>query len=187
MGFVKLYEEFSQDTPPTNPMALPIPKRKDKGSGMNWVRQEKRLAIYLRDSLRCVYCFDDVYTMQDKGASLTLDHVNTHISALRAGEKPDNSESNLVSCCSTCNSVRQDMDIDMFIEKVATKMSTTPEIIRTRLDTSLGKPLDMRKAKQLIIHKGSTLAVIMSKHPDLTLEESISCIDVNSMDQLINL
>lgn len=30
--------------------------RKADWQGMNWIRQDKRLAIYLRDGLACVWC-----------------------------------------------------------------------------------------------------------------------------------
>jgi 5-methylcytosine-specific restriction endonuclease McrA len=30
--------------------------RYEKRQGMNWIRPEKRLAIYLRDGLACCYC-----------------------------------------------------------------------------------------------------------------------------------
>jgi 5-methylcytosine-specific restriction endonuclease McrA len=43
--------------------------------GMNWIRQEKRLAIYLRDGLACGYCGDSV----ENGAKLSLDHLKPHI------------------------------------------------------------------------------------------------------------
>ncbi|KKK72946.1 hypothetical protein LCGC14_2898780, partial [marine sediment metagenome] len=33
-----------------------IASRKEKNQGMNWIRPEKRLAIYLRDGLACCYC-----------------------------------------------------------------------------------------------------------------------------------
>jgi len=37
--------------------------------GMNWIRKEKRLAIYLRDGLACGYCGQSI----EDGAKLTLD------------------------------------------------------------------------------------------------------------------
>jgi hypothetical protein len=39
--------------------------------GMNWIRQEKRLAIYLRDGLACCWCG---FTVED-GVRFTLDHI----------------------------------------------------------------------------------------------------------------
>ena len=64
--------------------------------GMNWITQKKRLAIYLRDGLACAYCGASVET----GAQLSLDHLIPH------SEGGTNHESNLVTCCSRCNSSR---------------------------------------------------------------------------------
>lgn len=36
---------------------------KKRTQGMNWIRKDKRLAIYMRDGMACVYC------------GLTLDHL----------------------------------------------------------------------------------------------------------------
>ena len=44
------------------------------GQGMNWLRPEKRLAIYLRDGLACCYCGSGV----EDGVKLTLDHLTPH-------------------------------------------------------------------------------------------------------------
>lgn len=63
----------------------------------NWIRSDKRLAIYLRDDLACAYCSQ---TIED-GSLLTLDHVLAH----HLGGTND--ESNLVTCCGTCNSRKQ--------------------------------------------------------------------------------
>jgi 5-methylcytosine-specific restriction endonuclease McrA len=64
--------------------------------GMNWIRQEKRLAIYLRDGCACVWCGAKV----EEGAQLTLDHVRCH----SAGGS--NAASNLVTACKRCNDSR---------------------------------------------------------------------------------
>ena len=42
-----------------------------KYQGMNWLRPEKRLAIYIRDGLACAYCGEGI----EDGATLTLDHL----------------------------------------------------------------------------------------------------------------
>ena len=63
-------------------------KRKANWQGMNWIRQEKRLAIYLRDGMSCAYCGASV----EGGAQLSLDHVKPHS---RGGS---NAAANLVTC-----------------------------------------------------------------------------------------
>jgi len=42
-----------------------------KWQGMNWIRREKRVAIYLRDGCACAYCGA---TLED-GTQLTLDYL----------------------------------------------------------------------------------------------------------------
>lgn len=58
--------------------------------GMNWIRQEKRLAIYMRDHFACLYCGKGV----EEEIVLTLDHV-VH--------RDGNDASNLVTACLECN------------------------------------------------------------------------------------
>ena len=76
---------------------------------MNWIRQEKRLAIYLRDGLSCAWCGDSV----ENGAKLSLDHVTPH------SQGGSNHESNLVTCCCRCNSSRADRDAAVFAAGVS--------------------------------------------------------------------
>ena len=58
------------DTTQTNTDA----RSKGKWAGMNWIRKEKRLSIYLRDGLACVWCGQAV----EDGIKLTLDHLIPH-------------------------------------------------------------------------------------------------------------
>lgn len=80
-----------------------------KWNGMNWIRQEKRLAIYLRDGLACAYCGEGI----EQGAKLTLDHILPH------SQGGTNSEGNLVTACHRCNSLRRDRPVDEFAASVA--------------------------------------------------------------------
>ena len=63
---------------------------------MNWITQKKRLAIYLRDGMACVWCRSGV----EHGAKLTLDHVKPH------SKNGSNHESNLITACHFCNTSR---------------------------------------------------------------------------------
>lgn len=60
----------------------------------SWIRPEKRRRIYERDGWACVYCGGT--------DSLTLDHITPR--RLRGSNAP----TNLVTCCHSCNSRRQD-------------------------------------------------------------------------------
>jgi 5-methylcytosine-specific restriction endonuclease McrA len=73
--------------------------------GGKWIRQDKRLAIYLRDGCSCVYCGH----AQDEGATLTLDHVT----AQSLGGT--NKETNLVTACLSCNSSKGKLTVKEFV------------------------------------------------------------------------
>jgi hypothetical protein len=81
--------------------------------GMNWIRQEKRLAIYLRDGLACVWCGSSA----EGGSQLSLDHLRPHS---RGGS---NEASNLVTSCTRCNSARGNRPAALFAQHVATYLN----------------------------------------------------------------
>ena len=84
-------------------------RQKGIWQGMNWIRQEKRLAIYLRDGLACAYCGDSV----ENGARLTLDHI------LPASKGGSNDDTNLITCCERCNKSRGNRSIGRWTKAVA--------------------------------------------------------------------
>jgi len=71
-----------------------------------WIRADKRLAIYLRDRFLCLYCCRDLHDADP--ADITLDHV--HCQANGGG----NDEGNLVTACRACNCSRQDKPLTRF-------------------------------------------------------------------------
>lgn len=71
-----------------------------------WIRVEKRLAIYLRDSFRCVYCQRDLHGADPR--DVALDHVKAKV------DGGSNSETNLVTACRSCNCSRQDKSLARF-------------------------------------------------------------------------
>lgn len=85
--------------------------RREKNHGMNWIRQEKRLAIYLRDGMACCYCGQGIE--EDDGMRLTLDHLKPYASG------GSNLPSNLVTCCHICNSSRGKRSWKLFAAGVA--------------------------------------------------------------------
>ena len=96
----------------------------------NWIRRDKRLAIYLRDGLRCAYCGKTV----EDGASLSLDHLLAH----HLGGS--NHESNLVCCCRSCNSSKQDKTIRQWYAILRTRGIDTNQVGR-RIRRLVRKPL----------------------------------------------
>ena len=71
-----------------------------------WIRVEKRLAINLRDGLRCVYCCRDLHGADPR--DVTLDHVVAKV------DGGSNSETNLVTACRACNCSRSDKPLNRF-------------------------------------------------------------------------
>src|SRR5690606_12038556 len=76
---------------------------------MNWIRQDKRLAIYLRDDCKCVWC----NRSPKDGIVLTLDHLITW------SEYGSNDDHNLVTCCKECNSSRGEDNVEVYARRVA--------------------------------------------------------------------
>ena len=68
--------------------------RRDNWQGMNWIRKDLRLAIYIRDEGACVYC--------GSNKALTLAHLRP---VSRDGSTRPR---NLVTARITCNSARGD-------------------------------------------------------------------------------
>lgn len=128
--------------------------RKAKHAGMNWIRQEKRLAIYLRDGLACVWCGQAV----EDGVKLTLDHVICHV------DGGSNHESNLVTACHGCNSRRGDRPVEDFAAAVAGYVNhgVSADDILIDITHRTGERLDAYKqdAKDLIARRGSAARVL---------------------------
>ena len=127
-------------------------KRNENWAGMNWIRQEKRLAIYLRDGLSCAYCGASV----EDGTQMTLDHV-----------KPDskggsNDVTNLVTCCSRCNSARGNRSVASFARSVAGYLDHGIDAsdITRHIKNCQRRTLPLDEAKALIARRGSAAAVL---------------------------
>lgn len=80
-------------------------KNKHQATGQ-WIRADKRLAIYLRDRFTCLYCCRDLHDADP--ADITLDHVHCQ------SDGGTNDESNLVTSCRACNCSRQDKPLARF-------------------------------------------------------------------------
>jgi len=118
-----------------------MPARQGTWNGAHWIRREKRLAIYLRDQFRCVYCNRNLAKVKAK--LRVLDHV---IPVTKGGT---NHESNLATCCSRCNNQKGDRvggeflfvkyrtDLDKFI-KFNDRLN---QLLKTPINRELGKRL----------------------------------------------
>jgi 5-methylcytosine-specific restriction endonuclease McrA len=98
--------------------------RKGQPKGQ-WIRTEKRFAIYRRDHFRCCYCGADL--LGAPGPEITLDHVT----ARELGGCND--ASNLVTCCKKCNSSKQDKTMRAFLKYLRNRgvdTTTIPATVR---------------------------------------------------------
>lgn len=128
-----------------------------KWQGMNWIRQEKRLAIYLRDGCACAWCGSTV----EQGATLTLDHIVCH------SKSPNNHESNLVTSCHRCNSSRGTRSIAKFAVAVAAYLNhgiKSEEILRhVRACARRSLAVHITEAKELVARRGSAAAALIKE------------------------
>lgn len=126
--------------------------RKEKNQGMNWISQHKRLAIYLRDGLACCYCGACV----EDEAKLTLDHLKPY------SKGGSNEATNLVTCCSRCNSSRGNRSYTKFSEAVAGYVNhgiKASDII-SHIRRTTKRVLPLSEAKRLIEQRGSCFEVL---------------------------
>jgi hypothetical protein len=99
-------------------------KRTSRGTiSGRWIREEKRLAIFLRDKECCFYC--------QGTEQLTLDHV------LSRTERGTHEHTNLITACLSCNSSRQDQSFQEFIVRLGLDVRRTNERLRRSLSKDL--------------------------------------------------
>jgi hypothetical protein len=134
---------------PTQAMNKPS-RREGGGHGMNWIRKERRLAIYLRDGLSCAWCCQ---TIED-GAKLTLDHIVPY------SEGGTTKSDNLIVACLRCNSSRGSRSIETFAASVAGYLNhgVNPADILKHINTTRYRVVDTKAAKALIARRGGFTA-----------------------------
>lgn len=128
---------------------------------MNWIRQEKRLAIYLRDGLACAYCGVSV----EEGAQLTLDHIKPHSLG------GTNKETNLVTCCLKCNSSRGNRTVEEFGAAAAAYLDhgLQASAIVAHVTACAKRKLDKEAAKAMIARRGSCFEVLAAARQGLEM------------------
>ncbi len=115
--------------------------------GSKWITRERRLAIYLRDGLACVYCGARV----EDGATLSLDHITPKC------QGGDNHNHNLVTACRTCNSARNDRSVADFCASLAGYLNhgILPGTIEANITRLASSPVDIGEAREIITRRGS--------------------------------
>ena len=110
----------------------------------NWIRKDKRLAIYLRDGEACVWCGDTL----ENGATLSLDHVNP----CELGGS--NHESNLVTSCISCNCSRKDQTVRQYLATLRDKgVDTSKLAAKVRRHVSRKLTSYRKMAKQILSNR----------------------------------
>jgi len=124
-------------------------KEKQGWQGRRWIRDEKRLAIYLRDGLACVYCGATV----EDGVMLTLDHLQPRSKGGR------NDAANLVTCCKKCNSSRQDRPVRRFVRACADYLGDSADAILRQVENCRRRKIDVEAAKKIMARRGFRAAI----------------------------
>ena len=112
--------------------------------GMNWIRKEKRLALYLRDGLACVYCGEGI----EQGATLTLDHLTPYSNG------GSNCSHNLVTACRRCNSSRGTRSVRAFSKAVAGYIVEDANEIERHVRNCAKRAIDVAAATKVIESRG---------------------------------
>lgn len=122
--------------------------------GSKWITRERRLALYLRDGLACVYCGA---TIED-GATLSLDHITPH------SHGGTNASTNLVTACRKCNSARNDRSVEAFAADAARYLDHG--ISATQIMDSITRLVNSRvnigEARGIIARRGSWAEALRS-------------------------
>lgn len=130
-------------------------RAKGNWQGMNWIRQEKRLAIYLRDGCACAWCG----TRLEDGVVLSLDHFIPH------SEGGSNEASNLVTSCKRCNDSRGARSALKFARAVAQYLDSGIEAaaILKHVRECMQRALPLSEAKELIARRGSAFEALKER------------------------
>lgn len=105
-----------------------------------WIRKEKRLALYLRDDFACAYCGR---ALRDAApAEITLDHL------LPRSAGGSNDAANLVTACRPSNSSRKDRPWVDYATGGA----------RDRILQLIARPLNLDLAKAILSGEQATAA-----------------------------
>ena len=100
--------------------------------GGKWLRNTTRRRLYMRDDFCCVYCGASAL---DSDAVLTIDHI------LPRELGGTNEHSNLVTCCKSCNSSKQDSPVERFLKRLEEDKGIDREAVRRRIRNSTRRNL----------------------------------------------
>lgn len=124
--------------------------------GGKWITPVRRLGIYLRDGMCCVYCGAAV---EQDGVRLSLDHLKCHTHG------GGNESSNLVTCCSRCNSSRGKRSVAAFCRAVAAYLNhgADPKQIERHVRACAKREVPIAEAKELLARRGGISAALAGR------------------------
>lgn len=99
--------------------------------GQHWITDVRRLAIYLRDGMACIYCGKTV----EQKAQLTLDHIRPRC---RGG---GNESHNLVTACIQCNAKRGSRAFAPFVRERGICPARLRQSCRRKPHTDIAKEM----------------------------------------------
>jgi 5-methylcytosine-specific restriction endonuclease McrA len=140
----------------TETSARKLTERQAKWQGGKWITPVRRLGIYLRDGMACVYCGKGV---ESDSVRLSLDHLKCHTNG------GGNESSNLVTCCSFCNSSRGARSVAAFCRAVATYINhgADPKRIERHVRACAKRAVPIAEAKALLARRGGITASLKGK------------------------
>jgi hypothetical protein len=123
-----------------------------------WIRQEKRWAIYARDGFACCYCNRDITTLHFTGDTLTLDHraprhAHRGRDAVVAARllRRRNAPTNLLTACFYCNNQRKLTPLDAWLQEIMpTGMIRAWHLRQHRRDRAFHDGLAQDLARQIV-------------------------------------
>lgn len=98
----------------------------------NWIKKPRRYNIYIRDGFACAYCGTQVTPADQRGKGnpatmATLDHI------IPRSQGGNNTSSNLVCSCLSCNASRKDTPLfeylDCNIERIMVVIRQTEKMV----------------------------------------------------------
>jgi hypothetical protein len=136
-------------------MAKQLTKRQATWQGGHWITPKRRLALYLRDGLACVWCCRGI----EDGAQLSLDHVVCH------ADGGGTESGNLITCCKTCNSSRGKRSVPAFAEAVAAYLNhgVIAQQVIDRVQAAVCRPVPLTEAAELLARRGTLTAAVRGK------------------------
>ena len=119
--------------------------------GSKWIRHDKRLAIYIRDQMTCLWCRKKFKSRNQ----IVLDHL------LPFSKGGDNHESNLVTACRSCNDRRSDRSVKEFAQFMGQRRGDSMDKILARIAEATSRMLsfDRDDAKKKIEESGQLCAL----------------------------